>query len=155
MFRLDDQQGLQLEAIMIATRPDWAPRNPGRMLHQANPYGFPHAADYPHMIRALAVYATQPDSHGKPFGRNMDGYLKDGHHWTSTAPPDYLKPRGPRCKTHTTFDADTCPPCAADRIAERRPDPYESLPPDPRWANRINLEAATDIAAPSIQGETR
>jgi hypothetical protein len=131
MFRLDDAQGRQLEAIMLATRPDWAPRNPGRMLRDANSIGFLFAADFAHMIRALAVYATMPDSHGQPFGRSPDGYTKDGHHWTSTAPQGFEKPRGPRCKIHTTF-YEPCPCCAADRKAEHH-DPYRDATPDPRW----------------------
>ena len=133
MFRLDDSQGRQLAAIMLAIRPDWAPRNPGKLLEDANSIGFLHAADFGHMIRALAVYATLPDGHGRPFGRSPDGYTRDGAHWTQTAPADFQKPRGPRCPTHSTFEAGTSPPCAADRIAERREDPYENLPADPRW----------------------
>lgn len=118
MHRLTDSQGRQLEAIMLATRPDWAPRNPGKMLQNANQHGFINAADYPHMIRALAAYATLPGPNGQPFGRGPDGYAQPGHHWTSTAPADYEKSRGPRCETHTTYYL-PCPCCRADRIAEK------------------------------------
>lgn len=122
MFRLEDQQGRQLEAIMLATRPDWAPKNPGRMLEHANTVGFVHAADFAHMIRALAVYATQPDAHGQPFGRSPDGYTRAGAHWTTTAPQDHEKPRMPRCEEHATEDADTCRCCWSEVRTRERPE---------------------------------
>lgn len=134
MHRLTDSQGRQLEAIMLATRPDWAPRNPGKMLQTANTVGFIHAADFAHMVRALAVYATLQGTNGQPFGRGPDGYTHAGHHWTSTAPQDFEVPRGPRCETHTTY-YQPCPCCRADRIAE-------------------TTEAAPTRAASSIPEET-
>lgn len=118
MHRLTDAEGRQLERIMLATRPDWAPRNPGRMLEQANTVGFIHAADYAHMIRALAHYATQPDQHGQPFGRSPDGYTRAGAHWTTTAPQGYERPRMPKCEDHPTEDADTCR-CCWSEVKER------------------------------------
>jgi hypothetical protein len=132
MFRLDDAQGRQLTAIMLATRPDWAPRNPGKMLEHANTVGFLFAADYAHMIRALAVYATMPDGNGRPFGRSPDGYAKAGTHWTSTAPQDFEMPRGPRCERHRDFNV-PCPCCRSEAIGERPEDPYDDMPADPRW----------------------
>jgi hypothetical protein len=130
MFRLDETQGRQLTAIMLATRPDWVPRDPGKMLEAHNTVGFLFAADFAHMIRALAVYATQPDGNGQAFGRSPDGYVRDGHHWTSTAPQGFEKPRGPRCRTHDDYEP--CRGCRADRIAEHH-DPYRDATPDPRW----------------------
>lgn len=125
MFRLSYSQGVQLEAIALAIRPDWAPSNPGEMLHEANMHGFVNAADLGHMIRALAVYATMPDGNGKPFGRGLDGYIKTGRHWTATAPDDFEKPKPPRCRTHPDFH-EPCQCCAADAKAEKQPDPYEA-----------------------------
>jgi hypothetical protein len=118
MHRLSDNEGKQLLAIMLATRPDWANRNPSHMLHAANEHGFTQAADYPHMVRALAVYATLPDANGQPFGRGPDGYTRAGQHWTTTAPPDFTVPRGPECKVHR-HSYQPCPWCRSDRIAEQ------------------------------------
>jgi hypothetical protein len=88
------------------------------MLQAANMTGFIHAADFAHMVRALAVYATLPGTDGQPFGRGPDGYARPGHHWTTTAPQGFEVPRGPRCETHTTYYL-PCPCCRADRIAEK------------------------------------
>jgi hypothetical protein len=118
MHRLTDEQGRQLVAIMLATRPDWQPRNPAHMLQAANTVGFLHAADYAHMIRALAVYATLPGPNGQPMGRGPDGYTQPGHHWTATAPTGFDPPRGPECKVHR-HSHQPCPWCRADAIAEQ------------------------------------
>jgi hypothetical protein len=118
MHRLTDDEGRRLVAIMLATRPDWASRDPGAMLQAANGSGFVHAADYPHMIRALAHYATLPDHTGRPMGRGPDGYAQAGQHWTTTATPDFTVPRGPECKVHR-HSYQPCPWCRSDQIAEQ------------------------------------
>lgn len=127
MFRFTEAQAMQTLELIRTLRPDWNQSEVNSSLYAANHLGLPHAADYGHLIRALAQYATQPDSHGRPFGRDWDGFLRAGAHWTGTAPAGFTPPRGARCREHPDFH-EPCPCCRADRIAERPPDVEPQAP---------------------------
>lgn len=123
MYKLTDQEGARLTAIMTAARPDWIPNKPGLVLKEANDgEGFP-GKDFGHCIRALAHYATQTDASGAHAKRTPNFYPQDGKHWSQTAPEDWQPPRTWKpCEDHPTFEASCCRACWGDIKAGLRPE---------------------------------
>lgn len=123
MYKLTDQEGARLTAIMTNTRPDWIPNKPGLVLKEANEgEGFP-GRDFGHCVRALAHYATQTDASGAHAKRTPNFYPQDGKHWAATAPDDWQAPRTWKpCEDHPTFEASCCRACWGDIKAGLRPE---------------------------------
>lgn len=119
-FKLTNQEGQRLTAMMLAMRPDWVRNNPGQLLEQANQTGLP-GHDFPHSIRALATYATAVCDDGKPQYRTPNLFIQDGKYWTDTAPKRWVKPKAPRCEDHPDYPGPTCPGCWGDYRAGDRP----------------------------------
>ena len=123
MYKLTDQEGQRLTAMMVAARPDWTPNKPGLILKEANETDGLPGRDFGHCIRALAHYATQTDPAGGWAKRTPNFYPQDGKHWAATAPDDWQAPRARVfCLDHPTFDASTCTACWGDIKAGIRPE---------------------------------
>lgn len=120
-MKLTDQEGIRLVQAMLAMRPDWTANKPGILLRQTNESGgLPHAQDFGHAIRALAVYATETSPDGRPAKRTPNLYPADGRHWTTTATEPGALPQGPPCEDHPEEQASNCRCCWADvRVGDR------------------------------------
>jgi len=111
-YRLTDDEGRRLTAIMTTIRPDWARNNPGPKLAATNrDTGLP-GINFDHCVRALAAYATQTNDQGRHHYRTPDLYPLDGAYWQTTAPDPSQRtaPRTP-CPAHPEDSAGHWPHC--------------------------------------------
>jgi hypothetical protein len=119
MQQITEQQARALAFLLNEMRPDWPIES--LMTHLGRNREVPS-------LGALVLAATTKAL--DPTCKTPEPIFRQGTHWPAEA-RDQL-PRGPRCAKHRDFYV-PCPSCAGDRKAERTDDPYQDLPPDPRW----------------------
>ncbi|KZE70398.1 hypothetical protein M3C59_007745 [Micrococcus luteus] len=82
---LTTTQALAVGFTLTGARPDWdTSETRAALAHLGNTWHFPHAVDFPHIIRAAVHYATATTGNGDLAHRSIASFPYAGPWWSET-----------------------------------------------------------------------